>query len=443
VDEHGAPAVSLAHRHDDPTRLGLDQREPTPTVEIHPNDACELGLEDGDLVRLTSAPQHDGELVSHFRARSAGPGVRAVPFPARPRQPAHHPVLDSVRENGGAQVLRGPPRGGARGGRRLGPSPPPWTWVSRPGGPRMRMQSTQGLGRAVAKALAQEGARVAINGRHEDSVEHVARQLSSETGQAVLPFPRPDVGAPRADRRPGGAGPPRDGSSRRTGSATRAVRRRRPSPCSQPKPSSAPGAEPPVHDQSRARRRAIMRKVPVGPTSCLASVAAKATPARAHPVDHRARRCPGVREGTGRRGRAPRASRERRVSGLHRDGAGSRSSPRPAPSASSVRPRTSCARCWPTSPLGRMGHPTSLAAAVAFLASDRASYITGRRAAGRRRLHPASIFLTLPVSALAASRAFMQCVSRTAMPPAARATVRQPSRWTGSTASPFTTRLSH
>src|SRR2546429_8242288 len=33
---------------------GLDQREPTPIVEIHPDDARELGLEDGDLVRLTS-----------------------------------------------------------------------------------------------------------------------------------------------------------------------------------------------------------------------------------------------------------------------------------------------------------------------------------------------------------------------------------------------------
>src|SRR5256885_16930592 len=33
---------------------GLDQREPTPTVEIHPELARELGLEDGDLVRLTS-----------------------------------------------------------------------------------------------------------------------------------------------------------------------------------------------------------------------------------------------------------------------------------------------------------------------------------------------------------------------------------------------------
>src|SRR5438132_633589 len=54
--------------------------------------------------------------------------------------------------------------------------------------------STKGLGRAVAKALAHEGARVAINGRHEDSVEHAAQQLSSESAQAVMPFVA-DVGA--------------------------------------------------------------------------------------------------------------------------------------------------------------------------------------------------------------------------------------------------------
>src|SRR6059036_1342972 len=33
---------------------GLDQREPTPIVEIHPADAADLGLADGDLARVTS-----------------------------------------------------------------------------------------------------------------------------------------------------------------------------------------------------------------------------------------------------------------------------------------------------------------------------------------------------------------------------------------------------
>jgi 3-oxoacyl-[acyl-carrier protein] reductase len=55
--------------------------------------------------------------------------------------------------------------------------------------------STKGLGRAVAKALAQEEARVAVNGRHEDAVERVAHELTGETGQPVTPFVA-DVGIP-------------------------------------------------------------------------------------------------------------------------------------------------------------------------------------------------------------------------------------------------------
>jgi len=55
--------------------------------------------------------------------------------------------------------------------------------------------STRGLGRAVAKALSQEGARVAVNGRHDDSVGRAAEELEDETGSTIVPFAA-DVGVP-------------------------------------------------------------------------------------------------------------------------------------------------------------------------------------------------------------------------------------------------------
>src|SRR6266576_4729962 len=56
--------------------------------------------------------------------------------------------------------------------------------------------STRGIGRAVAKALAQEGARVAINGRHQDAVERAARELESEMQCDVTGFAA-DVAVPQ------------------------------------------------------------------------------------------------------------------------------------------------------------------------------------------------------------------------------------------------------
>src|SRR5437667_10223142 len=47
--------------------------------------------------------------------------------------------------------------------------------------------STRGIGHAVTKALAQEGARVAVDGRHAESVERTAADLARESGQMVVP----------------------------------------------------------------------------------------------------------------------------------------------------------------------------------------------------------------------------------------------------------------
>ena len=50
--------------------------------------------------------------------------------------------------------------------------------------------STRGIGRAVAKALALEGARVAVNGRHKDSTERAAQELSATAFPADVTVPQ-------------------------------------------------------------------------------------------------------------------------------------------------------------------------------------------------------------------------------------------------------------
>ncbi len=73
---------------------GLDQREPTPIMEIHPADAAELGLADGDLARVTS--RRNGLVISCRTSDRVARGQVFVPFHFREAAAnlLTNPVLD-------------------------------------------------------------------------------------------------------------------------------------------------------------------------------------------------------------------------------------------------------------------------------------------------------------------------------------------------------------
>jgi predicted molibdopterin-dependent oxidoreductase YjgC len=73
---------------------GLDAREPTAIVEIHPDDAARLDVTEGDLVRLTSRRNN---MVTAVRVSDrVAPGQVFVPFHFREAAAnlLTNPVLD-------------------------------------------------------------------------------------------------------------------------------------------------------------------------------------------------------------------------------------------------------------------------------------------------------------------------------------------------------------
>ena len=238
--------------------------------------------------------------------------------------------------------------------------------------------SSAGLGFATARTLAAEGAHVAVNGRDAARCEAAAARIrAAAPGAEVLACPG-DVAQPCRGRGAlvGGWWGTSAGS---TSSSATPAGRRRPTSRTPPEDAFQRALDLNLLSTVHLARAAApgMRERRWGRIVCITSIAARqplpnlllSTMARAG--DARLRQGARGRGGTRRRAGDGRGAR------LHADRAGrpslveerSRREGRPADAILS--------EMVANVPLGRIGEPEELAAAIAFLASERASYITG------------------------------------------------------------------
>ncbi len=118
---------------------------PKDWLEIHPDDAAELGLVDGDAVKVRSAQRRDRDRGGDHRAHRPGPRVHRVPLPRGAHEPARRPERGREHELPRVQGHRGR-RHEARRRREERPQPSPSpkssTRVSL-GSPRPTLETTE------------------------------------------------------------------------------------------------------------------------------------------------------------------------------------------------------------------------------------------------------------------------------------------------------------